>query len=148
MMNSHFFNVFALIRPGLQKAPLQLTLFRNEIIRLPHERCLRIQAYVDGELTPRRALLTAKLLADDPDAQSILMHLSGVKFALAGNELKRLVPQSRKLYWTAIEQAIASPAERQTRKRLSRPKWLWRLSPACTFLLSVCALWLNSGSPP
>ena len=111
-MKSRIFKSFrpVLVPPG---AGFRWTCFRNKLTGLPLQRHLRLQAHIDGELTRRQALQTARLLADDSDAQSILMELSLVKSALVGNEIERPTAQNRELYWSSIERAITTQVAKQ-----------------------------------
>lgn len=66
---------------------------------------LCLQAILDGELVENAPGTEA--LANQSEAELLMRELMLVKSALAGNELKRPVPQTRQTYWHKIEQAIA-----------------------------------------
>ena len=98
---------------------------------------LKLEASLDGELSPRQARRLAARVAHDPEAQALLAELRQTQNLLAGNEQARPVPESREFYWHKIEQAILR-AERAGEARAGTPWWLaWRryLAPAAAVAL-------------
>jgi len=67
---------------------------------------LKLQAWLDGELSPSQAEDVARTLASDPQAQRLVAELKAVKTALAGNESALKVPASREFYWSQIQRRI------------------------------------------
>jgi len=72
---------------------------------------LRLQAYLDGELSARDAAEVRDWLARDAEAQALHAELRNTCTALAGNEAECRVPESREFFWSKIEREI----ERQGR---------------------------------
>ncbi len=63
---------------------------------------LRLQSYLDGELSPREARRVAEWLGRDPEAQALLGELKMARTALADNEPELQLPESREFYWSKI----------------------------------------------
>jgi anti-sigma factor RsiW len=71
-----------------------------------HQTELKLQAYLDGELSAREAKAVADLLGRDAGAQALYQELRIAKSLLAGNELERKLPESREFYWSKIQRQI------------------------------------------
>ena len=71
---------------------------------------LKLQSYLDGELSSREAKAIADWLAQESDARALLAELQMTKTALAGNELELKLPETREFYWSKIQRQI----ERET----------------------------------
>jgi anti-sigma factor RsiW len=69
---------------------------------------LKLQAYVDGELSAREAREVEAALANDAGAQALLRELKTTAAVLRDNEPQLAVPESREFYWSKIERAIES----------------------------------------
>src|SRR5215211_8037078 len=67
---------------------------------------VKYQALVDGELSEGEARAIAQAIERDPEAQALVGELRATKAALAGNEPEVIVPETRELYWSKIQQAI------------------------------------------
>ena len=67
---------------------------------------LKLQAYLDGELSARQGRKVAAWLSADPEAQLLLDELKMAKTALSGIELEVRVPESREFYWSKIQRVI------------------------------------------
>jgi anti-sigma factor RsiW len=67
---------------------------------------LKLQAWLDGELSPSQAEDLARTVASDPQAQRLVAELKAVKTALAGNEPAIKVCASREFYWSQIQHRI------------------------------------------
>jgi anti-sigma factor RsiW len=92
---------------------------------------LKLQAYLDGELSEAERRTTAELLARDAEAAALLAELRETRGAVAayGQELR--LPASREFYWSKIQREI----ERlETRDAAAVPKaavsWLGLLRRA------------------
>lgn len=68
---------------------------------------LKLQAYLDGELTGREREEVAALLDARPDARELLAELQHMRAALHGNENARGLDCSREFYWSRIERELA-----------------------------------------
>lgn len=74
---------------------------------MKNEDLLRIQAYLDGELTPEESRSAEVWLQSYPDAQKVLSELRQTNRLLAGNELSATLPETREFYWSKIEREIS-----------------------------------------
>ena len=103
---------------------------------------LRLQSYLDGELSPREARRVAAWLDGDPEAQALLGELKMARTALAGNEPELHLPESREFYWSKIRREIERAEKAEA--GLPRRGWLaWRkyLVPfAGTALVAILAI--------
>lgn len=72
---------------------------------------LKLQAYLDGELTGRERAEVAKLLDVRGDARELLAELQHTRAALRGNEPERKLDCSREFYWSRIERELNAPAQ-------------------------------------
>ena len=83
---------------------------------------IKLQAYLDGELTGREAQNVAALIENDADARALFAELQQMSTVLHENETEFRLPESREFYWSKIEREIhrleALPAEVNT------PVWL------------------------
>lgn len=82
---------------------------------------LKLQAFLDGELSERDAAEVRDWLARDADAQALLTELYNTSAALAGHEAESRVPETREFYWSKIERAIELEERRQT--ATAAPSW-------------------------
>ena len=71
-----------------------------------YETQLKLQAYLDGELSAGEAKAIADLLASEPGAQALYQELRIARSLLSGNELERKLPESREFYWSKIQRQI------------------------------------------
>lgn len=67
---------------------------------------IKLQAYLDGELTGRESQRMAALIESDADAQALRAELRQVRSLLTANEPELRLPESREFYWSKIERAI------------------------------------------
>lgn len=67
---------------------------------------LKIQAWVDGELSGWQASRIAKLVESNADAKALATELRQTKTALGGNEMTVAVPELREFYWNKIRLQI------------------------------------------
>src|SRR2546430_15249312 len=71
-----------------------------------HETEVKLQACLDGELSPGEATTLEKLIAGDPDARSLFEELRATRTLLAGNALDLKLPDTRGFYWSKIRRKI------------------------------------------
>jgi hypothetical protein len=69
---------------------------------------IKIQAFVDGELTGDELAEIAALAARDPEVHSLVKELKQTRQALAGYEESVELPESREFYWSKIQRQIES----------------------------------------
>jgi anti-sigma factor RsiW len=93
---------------------------------------LKLQAYVDHELSQRESEECAVWLARDPEARALCSELDEVKTLLCGNELEFKLPESREFYWFKIHRAISQePAHKPAVSFFSKYRqWFLRIAPA------------------
>lgn len=99
---------------------------------------LKLQAYVDGELSGRKAREVEQLLTNDAEAKALANELTMTKQVLAGNEPALSLPESREFYWSKIAREIERPEVVQ-RSRLWDTLFGWRkyLAPIAGMALVV-----------
>lgn len=101
---------------------------------------LKLQAWVDGELSPAETRRIGALAAEDAEAARLVAELRSLKSDLAGNEMALAVPETREFYWSKIQRQI----ERETRsprpERVSVPAWRRWLAPLTGFAALACML--------
>lgn len=71
-----------------------------------HETELKLQAYLDQELSPGESEKVARWLEHDSEARAVYRELRATKELLGIGEVKRAVPESREFYWSKIERGI------------------------------------------
>ena len=102
---------------------------------------LKLQAHLDGELTPAESREVDNLLASDAGARELLAELTLVQKCMAGNEPEARVPETREFYWSKIQREIGRSANPTPVRR----GWLQ------VFKAAWCgppARWLESRWPP
>jgi len=67
---------------------------------------IKLQAYLDGELTGREAQQVAALIKNDAEARALFGELQQTSTWLKGNELEFRLPESREFFWGKIEREI------------------------------------------
>ena len=110
-----------------------------------HETELRLQAYLDGELSSKEFKHFTEWLATDRDAQALYTELKNTKASLAANELDLRITESREFYWSGIAREIQREDERQNRgtKPTVVSGWLRWLAPLAGLaaLVVLLATW-------
>jgi anti-sigma-K factor RskA len=109
---------------------------------------LKLQAYLDGELSAREVRQVETWLAEDNEVRLLLAELQNTKAALASDEPDLKLPESREFYWNKIESEIQRQS--QTRPQTGIPfifaSWGKFLIPA-TAVAALVALALIIVSP-
>jgi hypothetical protein len=92
---------------------------------MKHELELKVQAWVDGELSGREAARIAEWVARDAEAGVLAGELGTVHRAMVGNEPMTPLPETREFHWSKIERQILRDALVPERPSIS---WLarWR----------------------
>lgn len=67
---------------------------------------LKLQAYLDGELSESDAKGVSALLEADAAAQALYVELQHTSRLLKGNEPELRLPESREFFWSKIEREI------------------------------------------
>jgi hypothetical protein len=84
---------------------------------------IKLQAYLDGELTGREAQQVAALIESDAEARALLGELQRTHTMLKGNEPELRLPESREFFWSKIEREI-SLLEPAAAVEVAEPAWL------------------------
>jgi anti-sigma factor RsiW len=114
---------------------------------------LKLQSYLDGELSEPEAQEMASSLRSDPEAAALLNELRNTSQALNGCEQVLRVPETRDFYWSKIKREIERQ-EPPLRENATTVPWMVRLRrflmPAAGLaVVSLLALVVTkeSGSP-
>ena len=86
-----------------------------------HDSELKLQAYVDGELSAQEAAAVHQRLAQDTAGQSLVAELRNTKAALAGSEGELKLPESREFFWSKVRREI----ERQEKAMVPERQMSW-----------------------
>lgn len=92
---------------------------------MKHEAQIKLQAFLDEELSPVESRQVADWVARDQEAAALLTELRQTGNALKGFEDAVRVPESREFYWSKIERRLQSPAPERRESALER--WLLNL---------------------
>lgn len=104
---------------------------------------LKLQAYLDGELSSGEARSVRDLLAADAAARDLLTELTHTRAALAAHEAEIKLPESREFFWAKIRREIESPQPAPA-PRFSLAAWLRRfLVPAGAVAAVAIAVMLS-----
>lgn len=110
---------------------------------------LKVQAMVDGELSPKEMEQMEALLASDCEARRLAEALRGTRDLLRENEPVCVLPESGEFHWSKIareierlEAADARPARRPVMAGL----WRW-LAPAAGLAAVVALVMIKSAGP-
>ena len=89
------------------------------------DRELQIQAFLDGELSGRKARQVEQWLASDGEAQALAQELKMTRSLLAGHEPELKLPETREFYWSKIQRQIEAAV---LAREAAQPRfWLaWR----------------------
>jgi anti-sigma factor RsiW len=112
----------------------------------------KIQALLDGELSPAEARELSGLIQRDPAAAALLAELKNTRQTLQSAESRRSVPETREFYWSKIEreiqrQPLSSPA-RPASSLLSKLRLLILPAAAVTALVIVALAGHFYPAPP
>lgn len=106
---------------------------------------LKLQAYLDGELTDADARELAIRLARDEEAAALLTELKQTREAIAGFEQGVRLPESREFYWSKIQREIEHQAPARPPAPavsfLARLRYL--LVPTAGLALVACIAYLS-----
>jgi anti-sigma factor RsiW len=71
---------------------------------------LKVQAFLDGELTAAEAREVEGWVRSDPEARDLAIDLRQTGQALQAGELARTTPEAREFYWSQIRRRIEAQA--------------------------------------
>jgi len=116
---------------------------------MKHELELKVQAWLDGELSGREAARIADWVARDSEAGAMAAELGAIRKAMAHSELIVPLPESREFHWSKIERQIRQESFAANRPAVS---WLirWRrfLAPVAGVAALGCVLTLAVQQTP
>jgi anti-sigma factor RsiW len=125
---------------------------------MDYQQQLRLQAYLDGELSTAEAKEIADLLGKDQEAAALDIELRQTSQALAGFEEGVKLPESREFFWSKVKRGIESQqtlAETIERANASARPATWSerlrqfLMPAAGLaVIALLALIVNKESGP
>src|SRR5258705_13372973 len=99
-------------------------------VKMNTESKLRLQAYLDNEVSSSEARQIASWIARDAEAKALYEELQATKSLLApDNELPVTCPDGREFYWSKIQRAIATAEREPVREHAMRPWWTRLLAP-------------------
>jgi anti-sigma factor RsiW len=94
------------------------------------EQMLRLQAYLDNEVSSAEGREIASWIARDAEAKALYEELAATKTLLApDNELAATVPDGRDFYWSKIAREIERVEREPAREYTPRPWWMRILAP-------------------
>jgi anti-sigma factor RsiW len=97
---------------------------------------LKIQAFVDGELSSGETRSIADSIERDPEAQALVAELRHTRTALAGNELPVALPEAPDFYWGKIQREI----QRSAAQPVSESRWVAALAGWRRFLAPLAGV--------
>src|SRR5262245_48699026 len=109
---------------------------------------LKLQAYLDGELTEQDARQVKTWAEQDAEARALLAQLGQTQGWLKGNEPVVTLPESREFYWSKIEREIvrAEKAADRAAAQTAAPWWRRYWAPLCG-ASAVAALMIMTVNP-
>lgn len=117
---------------------------------MKHEEQLKLQSFLDGELSEREMREVTELLARDEVAATLLGELRWTNAAVAICEEGITVPATREFYWSQIARRIKCQAQPPAETRRSPAGWLRWLLPvsglAAVALMMVFTVRTDSGA--
>jgi anti-sigma factor RsiW len=106
---------------------------------------IKLQAWIDGELSPNESRRMSQEIAGDNEAGLLAAELRSVKDAMAGSEIALALPETREFYWSKIQRQIERE-ERATRPTTPIPRpaapWIRWLSPLAGMTALACVTFL------
>ena len=112
---------------------------------------LKVQAYLDNELSPGEARQIAALISSDPAVRQLFAELEQTRNVLSANEPIVRVQDSREFYWSQIQRRIqAEESSRAVRESAALPWWKKMIVPmaGAVGLLAVLLSISQPGSAP
>jgi len=107
---------------------------------------LKIQAYLDGQLSATESGDIATLISSNPEAAALHAELTSIRNALSGAELEYRVPDTRDFYWSRISREISRagqdgtvPSSPYMRRLLTG--WLKPLGAVCMAAIVGVLAW-------
>ena len=83
---------------------------------------LKLQAFLDGELSEKETREVEARLASDNEAKALLSELQNTRAAFLMFEKELKLPESREFFWSKIEREIRS-LENKSERETAKPSW-------------------------
>src|SRR4030095_8318940 len=90
---------------------------------------LKVQSYLDNELSPGEARKVASMITSDHDAQLLFEELRSMREVLSQNEPAVKLEESREFYWSKIQKGILAAERTPVTRPSSSPWWIRLLAP-------------------
>src|ERR1043166_9383439 len=121
-------------------------------MKMDYDAQLKLQAYLDGELTDAQARDVAQWIARDQDAVALFNELRNTRQGMVSVEVGVTLPESREFFWSKIEREIARQEQPQPLRQpvsLFGPWSKWLVPAGAFAVLAVAAfVGLFGGSHP
>jgi len=102
---------------------------------------LKLQAYLDNELSSREARQVSAWVNRDSEAQALLQELKSIKGFIIANEPETALPEAGDFYWSKIRRSITNlPAESKPAYVSRIPAWSRIFVPVGAAALVAAAL--------
>jgi anti-sigma factor RsiW len=88
---------------------------------------LKLQAYLDGELSANESARVAGWIAQDQEARALAAELKNTNAALREHEAVVKLPEPREFYWSKIEREIQRQAAFPPEASFGLARWLFWL---------------------
>jgi anti-sigma factor RsiW len=105
---------------------------------------LKLQSYLDDELSAREAREVETALAADAEARALLAELRNTGGALAGYEVEIKLPEAREFYWSKIQREIQRQETAGLTRAAPQPQWSRFLIPTGAFAAVAIAGWFGA----
>lgn len=115
---------------------------------------LKLQAYLDGELTEREAREVEAALPGDVEARALVAELRNTGAALGVFESELKLPETREFFWSKIQRQIQREERPEPVRPATLPFWQRLVMPAGAFAaliivgLVVLKQFSPAGGPP
>ncbi|PWU07990.1 MAG: hypothetical protein C5B50_30485, partial [Verrucomicrobia bacterium] len=118
---------------------------------MDYERQLKLQSFLDGELSEGEKREVANWLAQDKEATALLGELRNTRSAMVGFEIGLELPESREFFWSKVSRQIEALEPEPAVS--SSPSWLRFLRrvlvpTAAIAALVLAAFLVTTQSPP
>ena len=114
---------------------------RSLLNKMNTDQILKLQAYLDNEVSSGEARRIANWLSRDAEARQLFQELKGIKAAMAENELTVSVPESRDFYWSKIQRGIESAPAPVARPAVA--PWWFRIGLPFAAALATLAVLMS-----
>jgi hypothetical protein len=110
---------------------------------MKHKLELKIQAWLDGEVTDREAARIADWVARDAEAGDLAAQLGTLRKTMVDNELIAPLAETREFHWSKIERQIQREALTPRRSMPWVGRWRGLLLPAVGVAVLACVFTLG-----